>query len=54
MNKTQLVIFELIAGGGSALVAYGAWLIYPPAGFIVAGILIVGVSVMGVLSARPE
>ncbi len=31
---------------GGALVSAGAWLIYAPAGFIVAGILIIAASVM--------
>ena len=35
--------------GGAAGVSYGAWLIYPPAGFVVGGILLL---VAGVLTAR--
>ena len=31
-----------VAGlGGVGLVSYGAWIIYPPAGFITAGILLI-------------
>ena len=30
----------LVAGGSS--LTYGAWLVYPPAGFIVAGVLLIG------------
>ena len=31
-----------VAGlGGVGLVSYGAWMIYPPAGFITAGILLI-------------
>ena len=34
---------------GACLVSYGAWLIYPPAGFIVGGVLlIVGTLVLAV------
>jgi len=43
-----------IAGlGGVGLVSYGAWLIYPPAGFIIGGgLLIVGVLLVA-LGNRP-
>lgn len=37
----------LIAGAAS--VAYGAWLIYPPAGFIVGGLILL---IAGVLASR--
>lgn len=30
---------DLAGVGGAASVTYGAWLVYPPAGFIVGGIL---------------
>jgi hypothetical protein len=33
---------------GIALGAYGAWCIYPPAGFLVAGVVLVGVAIFGV------
>lgn len=32
---------DLAGLGGVGLVAYGAWLIYPPAGFIVGGCLLI-------------
>ncbi|HMO74563.1 MAG TPA: hypothetical protein PKD99_02325 [Sphingopyxis sp.] len=32
---------------GCALVSYGAWAIYPPAGFIVAGLILAALSVFG-------
>ncbi len=35
--------------GGAALVSYGAWLIYPPAGFITGGALLL---VAGILASR--
>ena len=31
---------DLSGLAGAALVAYGAWLIYPPAGFIVGGLML--------------
>jgi hypothetical protein len=32
---------DLVGLSGVGLVAYGAWLIYPPAGFIVGGCLLI-------------
>jgi hypothetical protein len=32
--------------GGAGLIAYGAWLVYAPAGFIVGGILLLIAAVM--------
>jgi hypothetical protein len=34
---------------GSAGISYGAWMVYPPAGFLVAGALLL---VAGILAAR--
>lgn len=37
-----------IAGfAGCALVTYGAWAIFPPAGFIVGGLILAALSVFG-------
>ena len=42
-----------VAGlGGVGLVSYGAWMIYPPAGFIVAGILLIVGTLMIALGNR--
>jgi len=38
---------EILLFGGSALLSVGAWLVYPPAGFIVPGAILVYVSVFG-------
>jgi len=35
------LVRDLIGLAGLALIAYGAWLIYEPAGFIVGGLLLV-------------
>lgn len=35
------LVRDLIGLAGLALIAYGAWLIYEPAGFIVGGVLLV-------------
>lgn len=34
-------IRDLVALAGAGLVAFGAWRVYPPAGFIVGGVLLV-------------
>ncbi len=42
-----------VAGlGGVGLVSYGAWIIYPPAGFITAGILLIVGTLMIALGNR--
>lgn len=38
---------EILLFGGSALLSAGAYLIYPPAGFVLPGIVLVYVSVFG-------
>ena len=35
----MLILAPLVGVLGALLLAYGAWLIYPPAGFVVAGAL---------------
>lgn len=42
----------LLAMGGAGLIGYGAWLHYPPAGFIVAGTLLFAVAIIGSVRAR--
>jgi hypothetical protein len=39
MQKLILALPDALIVAGAAAVAYGAWLIYAPAGFIVGGIL---------------
>lgn len=43
-----------VAGlGGVGAIAYGAWMVYPPAGFIVGGTLVVaGAVVLGAKASR--
>jgi hypothetical protein len=42
-----------VAGlGGVGLVSYGAWMIYPPAGFITAGLLLIVGTLMIALGNR--
>ena len=47
----MMVIRDLIGLAGFALISYGAWLTYKPAGFIVAGVLLSGIAY---LIARSE
>ncbi|GLK86676.1 hypothetical protein [Ancylobacter defluvii] len=41
-----------LAAVGTALIGYGAWLHYPPLGFVAAGILIYAVALIGALRSR--
>lgn len=41
-----------IALAGAALVGYGAWLWFPPAGFVVLGTLLLVASLVGALRAE--
>lgn len=40
---------EVIGTLGAAIAGYGAWLHYPPAGFMVGGGVLVGLAVVGTL-----
>lgn len=42
-------IRDLLAVSGTGLMGYGAWLAWPPAGFLVAGALLVCVWLLGTL-----
>jgi hypothetical protein len=42
-------IREVIGVVGAALAGYGAWLHYPPAGFMVGGGVLIGLAVIGTL-----
>lgn len=42
-------IREIVGLAGAALAGYGAWQAYPPAGFMVAGGILVGLAVLGTL-----
>ena len=41
------VIRDLSAIAGAGLVAYGAWLAYPPAGYIIAGAIMLTAAILG-------
>ena len=40
MKLAIVVLHDLIGVIGAGLVAYGAWLVFPPAGFITGGLLL--------------
>lgn len=44
------VLRELAIIGGIALVAYGAWLVYPPAGFITGGLLLLAGGILAAMA----
>lgn len=48
-----VVIRDLAGLGGAGLVAYGAWLIYVPAGFIIGGVLLILAAVLAARAQRP-
>lgn len=43
------VLADLCALGGAGLVAYGAWMIYAPAGFIAGGSAMLALGVIGIM-----
>lgn len=40
------LICDLAGFAGAGLVAYGAWLVYAPAGFLVGGVLLIALSIL--------
>ena len=49
----MLILAPLVGVLGALLLAYGAWLIYPPAGFVVAGGVVSVLVVAGGAISRP-
>lgn len=49
MNLLRSSIPDLLMAAGAAAIAYGAWLVFAPAGYVVGGAFLV---VAGVLVAR--
>jgi hypothetical protein len=43
------ILPDLLLLSGAGLLSYGSWLIYPPAGFVVGGILVL---IQGVMMSR--
>jgi hypothetical protein len=44
VSKIKDWALDLTGATGMCLVAFGAWQVYPPAGYIVGGLLLLGVS----------
>ena len=55
-DKQRLIgVREVIAAAGFGLLSYGAWLVYRPAAFIVAGVILLGIALYGaVMEARSD
>lgn len=53
LATVPVVTRDLAGLGGAALVAYGAWLIYVPAGFIIGGVLLILAAVLAARAQRP-
>lgn len=49
--KAWVIDISGVAGGG--LITYGAWLIYPPAGYITSGALLIAAAILIAQSASP-
>lgn len=49
MKHLKAWLPDALIAGGTGLLAYGAWLVYAPAGFIVGGGLVLAA---GILAAR--
>lgn len=48
-----VIVRDLVGLAGAGLVAYGGWLIYPPAGFIIGGLLLIAAAWLAVRAQRP-
>ena len=46
-----VLLRDLVGLAAVASIAYGAWLIYPPAGFIVGGVLLLAGVIMSVIAS---
>lgn len=49
-SRAREVVVDLLVVAGSGLLIYGAWLAAPPAGFVVAGCLMLAAGVKGIHS----
>jgi hypothetical protein len=41
-----IVVWNLIGLGGAAMFIFGAWLAYPPAGFVIGGAVLLAVAIL--------
>lgn len=51
MKQINSMLPDVLMIGGAVALSYGAWLVYPAAGFVVAGLLSMAA---GILSARAK
>lgn len=49
---TGLDRFDVLAAAGAFLLVYGVMLIYPPAAFILAGLLLIAFAVIGAVASK--
>lgn len=45
-RRAPHVVFDMLGFAGAVAIAYGAWLIYVPAGFLVGGALAMALSIL--------
>lgn len=53
LAAVPVIVRDLVGLAGAGLVSYGGWLIYPPAGFITGGLLLIVAAVLAVRAQRP-
>jgi hypothetical protein len=46
VRRTPHVVADALGFAGAGAIAYGAWLIYVPAGFLVGGVLLMALSML--------
>ncbi len=46
LRRSPHVLFDLMGFAGAGAIAYGAWMIFAPAGFVVGGLLAMALSVL--------
>ncbi|WP_176936690.1 hypothetical protein [Bradyrhizobium brasilense] len=46
LRRAPHVAFDMVGFAGAGAIAYGAWLIYVPAGFLVGGTLAMAISIL--------
>ena len=46
VRRTPHIVADALGFAGAGAIAYGAWLIYAPAGFLVGGVLLMALSML--------
>jgi hypothetical protein len=52
IDMTKSLLREGVGMGGAALIAYGAWLAYAPAGYLTAGLFLMAGAVLSAMNAK--